>query len=103
MARYFARCRACRRRRVLRHALAWYIRTPKCKYCDGILVRDAERHNRTQITCNSGCYGFPHRLGSRYCMFRKDWTRRLQGDQDYNDPNKDRYEEAIGASFSPSP
>lgn len=86
------RCRRCDRRKLLPMHPDDYIRKRRCLWCGGDYRVDKWMQNRwkTYVTCNCDGYHFPHREGSKYCLFRKGSIRRLPGDADYHDVQADR-------------
>jgi hypothetical protein len=91
MARCHVRCRQCATRRVLRMAPDQYIRMPKCNVCGAQNYRKDKwmnnRPTRKHACWECAGYWFPHRMGSLYCVYRKDGTVRAIGDPDFADRN----------------
>lgn len=78
---------------------SWYIREQKCRWCSGKLVPDKWMNNRTIKPCGCDSYHFPHRMGSMYCQYRKDGTRKQMGDADWHDPHEDRHKQETTCPF----
>lgn len=67
-----ARCSRCEARRTLARKPHEYIRPPRCRRCGANRYRlDVYRQ-----TGRTGCtgYHFPHRRGSKFCIFNKKLT-----------------------------
>jgi hypothetical protein len=116
MSRYHCRCskKACQTRRVFKRHPDEYVRLPKCTGCGGTKYRVDNWMNRRdtrKMACMCDGYIYHtrdvdttvwamHRKGSPYCWYRKDGTRRVEGDADFRDirleqeaANYDEYKE----------
>lgn len=86
---YHCRCRVCQARQVKPRHPDEYLRGPRCRQCGRVntlrVDKWANNRWRWEKTCTCGGYHFPHRMGSRWCHYRKDGTDRLPGDPDFKD------------------
>lgn len=81
MRKYYARCKNCDARRVLKKHLEDYLRIPKCRQCGDKRYRAGYPNFRKpkQRTCYCDGYYFPHRDGSGNCIDnpnRESWEKR---------------------------
>ena len=88
MSRFHCRCRACQHRQVLRKKPEDYIIPPQCDICGKRNWR-IDKWMNTRNTHKQGCtypgYWFMHRMGSLYCWYRKDGSRKNLEDPDFAD------------------
>lgn len=101
MSRWHVRCSVekCKTRRVLKKHPDLYESLPPCSGCGGTKYRiDNWMNSRDTRAMACACNGYVpmtsersgsvwqlHRLGSKYCWFRKDGTQRMEGDEDFAD------------------
>lgn len=77
--------RYCQRRATKPKLLRYYIRAPKCSFCNSPMRVDwyrtakyeREHNKRTLATCKCGAPHFPHRRGSHeHCQFREEYNEK---------------------------
>lgn len=111
MSRCHVRCKACDKRRVLKEKPeCYFVWNKKLKHfinkapaCDGCGKNDYYishwMNKRKSKHSNCSCKGYvhltkrvwPHRIGSKYCWYRKDGSQRVEGDKDFHDSEYEEY------------